>query len=62
LAITLRALDGACTSIRQAMAVPQSRQAGAAFVHEFIERKKAERFVRAVLNGQTCAMVAPLSV
>jgi polar amino acid transport system substrate-binding protein len=58
-----RVLDGAFTSIRQAMAVPQSRQAGAAFVRDFVERKKAEGFVRAVLNenGQTDVMVAPLA-
>jgi polar amino acid transport system substrate-binding protein len=58
-----RVLGGAFTSIRQAMAVPQSRQAGAAFVRDFVERKKAEGFVRAVLNenGQTDVMVAPLA-
>lgn len=58
-----RVLDGAFTSIRQAMAVPQSRQAGAAFIRDFVERKKAEGFVRAVLNenGQTDVMVAPLA-
>ena len=58
-----RVLDGAFTSIRQAMAVPQSRQAGAAFVRDFVERKKAEGFVRAVLNenGQTDVMIAPLA-
>jgi polar amino acid transport system substrate-binding protein len=58
-----RVLDGAFTSIRQAMAVPQSRQAGAAFVRDFVERKKAEGFVRAVLNenGQTDVMVAPFA-
>ncbi|MBD8123658.1 transporter substrate-binding domain-containing protein [Pseudomonas lutea] len=58
-----RVLDGAFTSIRQAMAVPQSRQAGAAFVRDFVERKKAEGFVRAVLNenGQTDVMVASLA-
>ena len=44
------------------MAVPLTRQAGAPFAREFVERKKAEGFVRAVLNGQTDVMVAPLSV
>lgn len=58
-----RVLDGAFTSIRQAMAVPRAREAGAAYVRDFVERKKAEGFVRAVLNdnGQTDVTVAPLA-
>lgn len=58
-----RVLDGAFTSIRQAMAVPRAREAGAAFVRAFVERKKADGFVRAVLNknGQTDVTVAPLA-
>ncbi|EPM42991.1 transporter substrate-binding domain-containing protein [Pseudomonas syringae] len=58
-----RVLDGAFTSIRQAMAVPRAGEAGAAFVRAFVERKKAEGFVRAVLNenGQTDVTVAPLA-
>jgi polar amino acid transport system substrate-binding protein len=58
-----RVLDGAFTSIRQAMAVPRACEAGAAFVRAFVERKKAEGFVRTVLNenGQTDVTVAPLA-
>ncbi|KRP54513.1 transporter substrate-binding domain-containing protein [Pseudomonas poae] len=58
-----RVLDGAFTSIRQAMAVPRACEAGAAFVRVFVERKKAEGFVRTVLNenGQTDVTVAPLA-
>jgi polar amino acid transport system substrate-binding protein len=58
-----RVLDGAFTSIRQAIAVPQAREAGAAYIRDFVERKKAEGFVRAVLNdnGQTDVTVAPLA-
>ncbi|MFV3014479.1 transporter substrate-binding domain-containing protein [Pseudomonas sp. KHB2.9] len=57
-----RVLDGAFTSIRQAMAVPRALAAGAAFVRAFIERKKAEGFVRDVLNenDQAEVSVAPL--
>lgn len=58
-----RVLEGAFTSIRQAMAVPRAREAGAAFVRNFVERKKAEGFVDAVLteNGQNDVTVAPLA-
>jgi polar amino acid transport system substrate-binding protein len=57
-----RVLAGAFTSIRQAMAVPRAREAGAAYVRDFVERKKAEGFVRAALNdnGQSDVTVAPL--
>ncbi|MBZ9780103.1 transporter substrate-binding domain-containing protein [Pseudomonas sp. REP124] len=56
-----RVLEGAFTSIRQAMAVPRGRGAGAAYVRRFVERKKAEGFVLAALieSGQTDVSVAP---
>lgn len=59
--VAYRVLDGAFTSIRQAMAVSRLREAGAAYVRDFVERKKSEGFVRAVLNanGQTDVAVAP---
>ncbi|UZE14247.1 hypothetical protein LOY68_11780 [Pseudomonas sp. B21-053] len=49
-----RVLEGAFTAIRQAMAVPRERTAGAAYVRAFVERKKAEGFVHEALksNGQ----------
>ncbi|MNN90385.1 hypothetical protein D3C81_2083250 [compost metagenome] len=54
-------LDGAFTAIRQAMAVPRGREAGAAYVRAFVERKKAEGFVAAALaeSGQGDVTVAP---
>ncbi len=50
-----RVLDGAFTAIRQAMAVPRGRDAGAAYVRDFVERRLAEGFVRGALlaSGQT---------
>lgn len=56
-----RVLDGAFTAIRQAMAVPRGRAAAAAYVRAFIERKKAEGFVRdeLVRSGQADVTVAP---
>ncbi len=56
-----RVLEGAFTAIRQAMAVPRDREAGAAYVRAFVERKKAEGFVRAALkaSGQADVTVAP---
>jgi polar amino acid transport system substrate-binding protein len=56
-----RVLDDAFTSIRQAMAVPRGRDAGAAFVQAFVKRKKAEGFVRLALieSGQSEVTVAP---
>lgn len=56
-----RVLVDAFTSIRQAMAVSRVHKAGAEFVRAFIERKKAEGFVRTVLNdnGQADVAVAP---
>lgn len=58
-----RVLAGAFTSIRQAMAVPRAREAGAAYVRAFIERRKADGFVRAALidSGQADVTVAPLA-
>jgi polar amino acid transport system substrate-binding protein len=50
-----RVLDGAFTAIRQAMAVPRGREAGADYVAGFVERRLAEGFVRGALlaSGQT---------
>jgi len=45
-----RVLDGQFTSIRQAMAVPRSRTAGAQFIQAFIQRHKANGFVRNALD------------
>jgi polar amino acid transport system substrate-binding protein len=58
---SLRVLKGAFTSIRQAMAVPKGRTAGAAYVQAFIERKKAEGAIHRALvaNGQADVTVAP---
>jgi polar amino acid transport system substrate-binding protein len=55
-----RVLQGAFTAIRQAMAVPRNREAGAAYVKAFVERKKAEGFVHAALSasGQADVTVA----
>jgi polar amino acid transport system substrate-binding protein len=46
-----RVLDGEFTSIRQAMAVPRSRTAGAQFIQGFIQRHKANGFVRNALDA-----------
>jgi len=56
-----RVLEDTFTSIRQAMAVPRGREAGAAYVRAFVERKKAEGFVHAALqqSGQADVTVAP---
>ncbi|HEF4761919.1 TPA: transporter substrate-binding domain-containing protein [Pseudomonas putida] len=56
-----RVIVGAFTAIRQAMAVPRQCVAGAAYVRDFIERKKAEGFVHAALaqSGQADVTVAP---
>lgn len=55
-----RVLEGAFTSIRQAMAVPRQREAGAAYVRAFVERKKAKGFVHRALaaSGQADVTVA----
>jgi polar amino acid transport system substrate-binding protein len=56
-----RVLEGAFTSIRQAMAVPRERHAGAIYIKAFIERKKAEGLVQQALlrSGQAEVTVAP---
>jgi polar amino acid transport system substrate-binding protein len=43
------------------MAVPREREAGAAYVRDFVKRKKDEGFVQAALvaNGQDDVNVAP---
>lgn len=58
-----RVLEDAFTSIRQAIAVPRDREAGAAYVKYFVERQKAKGFVQAALtaNGQDDVTVAPSS-
>ncbi|MFJ4256819.1 transporter substrate-binding domain-containing protein [Pseudomonas monteilii] len=50
-----RVMQGAFTAIRQAVAVPRDRDAGAAYVRDFVERRLAEGFVRGALlaSGQT---------
>lgn len=56
-----RVLEDAFTAIRQAMAVPRGREAGAAYVRAFVERKKADGFIQAALarSGQADVTVAP---
>lgn len=56
-----RVLPDAFTAIRQAMAVPRGREAGAAYVRGFVERKKAEGFIHTALaqSGQADVTVAP---
>lgn len=50
-----RVMQGAFTAIRQAVAVPRGRDAGAAYVRDFVERRLVEGFVRGALlaSGQT---------
>lgn len=50
-----RVMQGAFTAIRQAVAVPRGRDAGAAYIQDFVERRLAEGFVRGALlaSGQT---------
>ncbi|QXI31151.1 transporter substrate-binding domain-containing protein [Pseudomonas vanderleydeniana] len=50
-----RVIQGAFTAIRQAVAVPRGRNAGAAYIRDFVERRLAEGFVRGALlaSGQT---------
>lgn len=57
----LRVLDGHFTAIRQAMAVPRARTAGAEFVRAFVERQKAAGLVAEGLmaSGQADVVVAP---
>ncbi|MCC6076538.1 transporter substrate-binding domain-containing protein [Pseudomonas sp. GCM10022188] len=56
-----RVLDDAFTDIRQAMAVPKGRSAGAAYVRAFVERQKASGLVAEALrqSGQADVAVAP---
>lgn len=56
-----RVIEGAFTSIRQAMAVPRGHDVAAAYVRDFVERKKTEGFIRAALDesGQADATAAP---
>lgn len=56
-----RVLDDAFTAIRQAMAVPRGRDAGAQYVRGFVQRKKAEGFIHTALaqSGQADVTVAP---
>lgn len=54
-------LSGAFTSIRQAMAVPKGNASAAAYVEDFIARRKAEGFVHAALaaSGHADVTLAP---
>jgi polar amino acid transport system substrate-binding protein len=53
-----RVLDGEFTSIRQAMAVPRQRTAGAEYIQGFVTRQKASGFVRKALDETGQADVA----
>jgi polar amino acid transport system substrate-binding protein len=57
----LRVLKDRFTNIEQAIAIPQGRRAGLAYVSVFIEQMKASGKVREALDvtGQTSAAVAP---
>jgi polar amino acid transport system substrate-binding protein len=57
----LRLLDGRFMVINQAMAVPNGRPAGAAYVSRFVEEMKASGFVKAALERHKIdgAAVAP---
>ena len=57
----LRLLDGRFMVINQAMGTPKGRDAGARYVHDFIEEMKASGFVAQALqrNGIQGAAVAP---
>jgi polar amino acid transport system substrate-binding protein len=56
----LRLLDGRFMEIRQAMAVPKGRAAGAAYLRDFVEEMKASGFVAGALrrHGIEGAVVA----
>jgi polar amino acid transport system substrate-binding protein len=60
----LRVLDDNFMTIDQAMCVPRSHAAGAAFVARFVEDMKAQGSVARSLasSGQTTAKVAPASI
>jgi polar amino acid transport system substrate-binding protein len=57
----LRVLDGGFMVIQQAMATPSGREAGAAYLNQFIEQMKASGFVEQALarHGIQGAAVAP---
>jgi len=57
----LRVLDGRFMVIQQAMATPQGREAGAAYLNQFIEEMKASGYVAQALkrHGIEGAAVAP---
>jgi polar amino acid transport system substrate-binding protein len=57
----LRLLDGRFMVIHQAMATPQGRDAGARYLHEFVEAMKSSGFVAQALarHGIEGATVAP---
>lgn len=57
----LRVMDERFMAIEQAMGVPKGREAGARYLHRFVEDMKASGFVAAGLqrSGQGDAMVAP---
>jgi polar amino acid transport system substrate-binding protein len=57
----VRLLEGRFMVINQAMAVPKGREAGAKYVHDFIEEMKASGFVAQALerHGIEGAAVAP---
>ena len=57
----VRLLDGRFMEIRQAMGTPQGRDAGARYLHAFVEEMKASGFVADALkrSNQPDAAVAP---
>jgi polar amino acid transport system substrate-binding protein len=57
----VRLLDGRFMEIRQAMGTPQGREAGARYLHGFVEEMKASGFVAEALkrSNQPDASVAP---
>lgn len=57
----MRVMDGRFMAIQQAMGTPRGREAGAAYLREFVEEMKASGFVAAGLarSGQRDAAVAP---
>jgi polar amino acid transport system substrate-binding protein len=57
----LQVLDGRFMLIEQAMGIPTGREAGARYLHRFVEEMKASGFVAEALarSGQADARVAP---
>ena len=57
----VRVMDGRFMAIQQAMGTPRGRDAGARYLHEFVEEMKASGFVARGLerSGQADATVAP---